>query len=43
MRTLIKLFNVVVFYWSDIVKIFNWLKENEATLTEMADYLNPDE
>lgn len=43
MRTLIRLFDAVIMHWPDIKKIFAWLKENEADIADLADYLNPDE
>jgi len=43
MRTLIRLFDAVITHWPDIVRIFAWLKENEASIADLADYLNPDE
>ena len=43
MGTLIRLFDAVINYWSDIVRIFTWMKDNEADIAMMADYLNPPE
>jgi len=43
MGTLIRLFDAVINYWSDIVRIFAWLKANEADIAALADYLNPPE
>ncbi len=41
MKTLIRLADAVITNWIDIVRIFNWMRDNEATIGEMADYLNP--
>lgn len=43
MRTLIRLFDAVINYWPDIVRIFTWMKDNEADIAMMADFLNPSE
>ena len=41
MGTLIRLFDAVIIYWSDIKRIFEWMKANEADIAAMADFLNP--
>ena len=43
MGTMIKLFKAVILYWPDIVEIFTWMKDNEADIATIADYLSPPE
>ncbi len=43
MGTLIRLFDAVINYWPDIIRIFTWMKDNQADIAMMADYLNPPE
>ena len=43
MQTLVRLAYAIIDNWADIKAIFSWMKTEQVTLAEMADFLNPPE